>query len=541
MGLVSAPFRLAGRGIGAVGKGIGGARANAGAVAGDLIGLGRDDPLEERDPDFIRATLPSNRQLANVLFRPKVSGLGNIPSEGPVLLVGNHSGGTMIIDTFVFSFAFYRHFGPGRRFHQLAHDLAVKFPGLSALLRKYGTLPASHEYAERALEEGAAVLVYPGGDFESFRPSWHSDQVEFGGRSGFIRLALAQDVPIVPVVAIGGQESALFVTRGERLARLLMLDKLLRIKVLPVIIGPPFGISLLDLPPRLPLPSQVTIRVLEAIDLRERFGSEPDEDEVYEALTETMQEALDELAEERDLPLVGAVWSDRRGDEGAAEDGAGRELDDDEASVGETEDGAVAEDLRDESAEGPTQVRLAPGGPPVELAAPPQEPDGLTHVAGAAEAAEEPEAAEEREAVETSAAADTALTAEVPAAPDAPTVPEVAAVAAASAPPAAPSEAAAPSAPPAAPADVPSAAPAIEEESSTLVAEFAEPGAEDGAGAELHVEEPWKGYSRMRVGEVSDRLAAESNEVLLAVQLYEQTHKSRRGVLDAIGRELKRR
>lgn len=249
MGLISWPLGLAGRGIGALGKGIGGARANTLAVAGDLVRRRGSDPLSERDPDFIRATLPGNRQLASVLFRPKVRGLEHIPSEGPVLLVGNHSGGTMIIDTFVFAFAFYRYFGPDRRFHQLAHDLAVKFPGLSALLRGYGTVPASHDYAEQALEAGAAVLVYPGGDYESFRPSWHSEQIEFGGRKGFVSLALSQDVPIVPVVSIGGQESALFVTRGQRLARLLQLDRLLRIKVLPIAFGPPFGLSIMDLPP----------------------------------------------------------------------------------------------------------------------------------------------------------------------------------------------------------------------------------------------------------------------------------------------------
>lgn len=51
-------------------------------------------------------------------------------------------------------------------------------------------------------------------------PSWESDQVNFGGRTGFIRLALRLGVPIQPVVLIGSQETALFLTRGERLAKL---------------------------------------------------------------------------------------------------------------------------------------------------------------------------------------------------------------------------------------------------------------------------------------------------------------------------------
>jgi 1-acyl-sn-glycerol-3-phosphate acyltransferase len=290
-------------------SGLRGLRASLGAAAGDLLSSSDGDPLDERDPDFIRDTLPLYRRIVDLYFRPDVRGLERVPTEGPVLLVGNHSGGLYIADTFAFAYAFAAHFGPERQFHQLAHDLAVKLPALSALLRKYGGVPASHEHAERAFERGAAVLVYPGGDYETFRPSTHSSNIEFGGRSGFVRLALSEDVPIVPVVAIGGQETALFVTRGQRLAKLLRLDQLTRIKVLPFQMAPPFGVTVLDLPARIPLPSQLTVQVLPQINLRERFGPQPDEEEVYEAVTDEMQQALDRLAEERDLPVVGPVWS----------------------------------------------------------------------------------------------------------------------------------------------------------------------------------------------------------------------------------------
>ena len=493
MGLISSPLGLAGRGIGAIDKGLRLARANTWAMAGDLLGGRGDDKLDERDPDFIRATLPGNSQIANVLFRPKVRGLEHIPAEGPVLLVGNHSGGTMIIDTFVFAFAFYKYFGPERRFHQLAHDLAVGFPALSALIRGYGTLPAAHEHAERALEAGAAVLVYPGGDYESFRPSWHSEQVEFGGRKGFVSLALSQGVPIVPVVSIGGQESALFVTRGERIAKLLMLDRLLRIKVLPVAFGPPFGLSIMDLPPRLPLPSQVTIRVLPPIDLRERFGAEPDEDEVYEAITDAMQDALDGLSDERDVPVVGTVWSDRSGEE-----------DDAEPKVEEEQDEASeAPAIRD-----PLPAQGEPAGAEDGDASALQKE---TAGPGPALASVSPEVLDE------------AVRSEPPDLPDAPARVE----------------------PPRTPAAVepepPPPSPHIEEEPNTLVAAVAEPGAEDGAGAELRVQEPWDGYARMKVADISDHLSAESNEALLAVRLFEVTHKNRRGVLAAVERELKQR
>jgi 1-acyl-sn-glycerol-3-phosphate acyltransferase len=261
------------------------------------------DSIDEWDPEHIRRTLPLNRALVRAYFRSEVKGLENIP-DGPSLLVGNHSGGTLIADTFAFAFEFYDHFGPDRRFHQLAHDVAARMPGFG-MLRRYGVLAASHENAKRAFAAGAPVLVYPGGDWESYRPSWHSDRIEFGGRKGFIKLALDEGVPIVPVVAIGGQETALFVTRGRRIAKLTGFDRLTRIKVLPVQIAPPFGISVLDLPPRIPLPAKIKVEVLPPIDLRERFGPDPDPDDVYIEVTDEMQDSLSALSEERTAPLVG--------------------------------------------------------------------------------------------------------------------------------------------------------------------------------------------------------------------------------------------
>jgi 1-acyl-sn-glycerol-3-phosphate acyltransferase len=295
------------QGLNAVAGGISAAATMAAAAATDLVSSRPEDPLDDRDPDYIRATKGANLQLVRLYFRPQVRGLEHIPADGPVLLVGNHSGGTWIADTFVFAYEFYEHFGADRPFYQLAHDLAAKMPGLSALIRKYGTLAASHENAERALDAGAALLVYPGGDWESFRPSWHSDEIEFGGRSGFIRLAMSKQVPIVPVVAIGGQETAFFVTRGEWLAKLLQLDRLFRLKVLPIQIAPPFGVTVLDLPGRIPLPSQITIQVLPKIELAGGNGASSDEDALYDEITSRMQSALDVLAKERDLPLVGDV------------------------------------------------------------------------------------------------------------------------------------------------------------------------------------------------------------------------------------------
>jgi 1-acyl-sn-glycerol-3-phosphate acyltransferase len=260
--------------------------------------------LDERDPDFIRERLPSLWLLASLWFRGEVRGLGNIPEDGPVLLVGNHSGGNMTPDTIVFTLAFNTYFGVERPFYQLAHNLVLSMPALSQL-RKFGTVAASPQNATKALSTGAALLVYPGGDYEVHRPIWDRHRVDFGGRKGFIRLALEQNVPIVPVVSIGGQETSLFLSRGERLARLFRLDQMFRLKVLPISLALPWGLNVGDMMGHIPLPAKITIETLPAIDLRDEFGQDPDLDEIYDHITRLMQDTLEALAAERRLPLIG--------------------------------------------------------------------------------------------------------------------------------------------------------------------------------------------------------------------------------------------
>ncbi|HVS28825.1 MAG TPA: lysophospholipid acyltransferase family protein [Solirubrobacteraceae bacterium] len=260
--------------------------------------------LDERDPDYIRETLPRQWLLSSLYFRAEVRGLGNIPEEGPVLLVGNHSGGNLTPDTIVFTLAFCAYFGVERPFYQLAHNLVLSMPGLS-FLRKFGTVAASPSNAAKALESGAALLVYPGGDYEVHRPTWERHKVDFDGRKGFLRLALQHDVPVVPVVSIGGQETALFLSRGESLSRLLRIDKLFRMKVLPISLALPWGLNIGDMLGHIPLPAKIVVEALPPIRLREEFGPDPDVDEAYEHVLRQMQETLDALASERRLPLLG--------------------------------------------------------------------------------------------------------------------------------------------------------------------------------------------------------------------------------------------
>ena len=254
--------------------------------------------LDQRDPDYIRDQLPGLWLLASLYFRADVRGLDRIPAQGPVLLVGNHSGGNVPPDTFVFTLAFCSYFGVERPFYQLVHNLVALYPALG-WLRKFGTVAASPDNARLALESGAAVLVYPGGDYEVYRPSWQRHVVDLGGRKGFVRLARETGVPIVPVASVGGQETALFLGRGQGLARLLMLDRVFRLKSVPISVALPWGLNVTDWLGHIPLPAKITIEVQQPIE------PTADDQATYDMVVASLQAGVNRLAAQRRFPVIG--------------------------------------------------------------------------------------------------------------------------------------------------------------------------------------------------------------------------------------------
>ena len=254
------------------------------------------------DPGLTERAMGLIRPVVKGWHRAEVHGLDDFPAGG-ALVVANHSGGIFAMDVPVFATDFYATFGYGRPVYTLSHDVLFTGP-TGDLLRKTGFIPASHENADEALRAGAVVVVFPGGDYDAYRPSSSANTIDFGGRTGYVRAALNAGVPIVPSVSIGGQENQLFLTRGEWLAKTLRMDKLLRAKILPISFGFPFGLSAV-LPVNLPLPTKIVTQVLPPIDIVAEFGEDPDVDEVDSHVRDVMQRALDTLAAERRLPVIG--------------------------------------------------------------------------------------------------------------------------------------------------------------------------------------------------------------------------------------------
>jgi 1-acyl-sn-glycerol-3-phosphate acyltransferase len=264
---------------------------------------GSDDPeIGQFDPALTQRLMGVLRPVLKRYFRSEVHGLDSFPSGG-ALVVGNHSGGMFPMDVPIFSIDFYEKFGYDRPVYTLSHD--ILFMGVTGgLFRRTGYIRANRENAAKALRSGGVVVVFPGGDYDAYRPTRSENVIDFNGRKGYVSTAIEAGVPIVPAVSIGGQETQLYLTRGTWLAERLGIKRLLRSAILPVSFGFPFGLSAV-VPPNVPLPTKIVTQVLDPIDVVAQFGENANVDEVDEHVRSVMQEALKELAAKRRFPILG--------------------------------------------------------------------------------------------------------------------------------------------------------------------------------------------------------------------------------------------
>lgn len=261
--------------------------------------------LEDRNPEAIKAWMPVWEWLYRHYFRVQTEGWHHIPSQGKMLIVGSHNGGSASPDTSMFMYDWFCRFGYDRLVYGLMHPLAWKVPAVPRLAAQVGAIMAHPKMAIAALQRDAAVLVYPGGAQDMFRPHNWRDRIHFAGRKGFIKLALREEVPIVPIISHGAHDT-LFVV-GDFYQQALQLYEWgvpmffePDMGVFPIYLGLPWGLSLGPLP-NIPLPVQIHTRVCAPI-VFERYGREAasDRDYVdacYEQVCSQMQQELDDLIE----------------------------------------------------------------------------------------------------------------------------------------------------------------------------------------------------------------------------------------------------
>lgn len=264
------------------------------------------DILAKRDPQIIRKVFPYLAKLADHYYRANVRGMENMSDEA-ALVVSTHNGSINFPDLYCTMVAFWRRFGLETPAYGLMHKLAFKIPVMGDLLTKMGALPASRKNGEQVLDAGCPLLVCPGGDEDALKPYKKRHHISFGKRRGFVRLAIRKQVPIIPVISVGAHETIFILNDGTRLAKMLKVDKLLRVKSVPLSLSFPFGLTIAGLM-SIPLPSKITVQVLEPIHLNVPAEAENDPDIVeqcFEKVRSKMQTSLSTLSAERKWPLFG--------------------------------------------------------------------------------------------------------------------------------------------------------------------------------------------------------------------------------------------
>src|SRR5688572_14148289 len=157
--------------------------------------------VDALDRVFIEKFAPFLRTLRSYT-RLQVAGLDHIPETGPALLTANHTG-WLGLDYALTALSVYD--GIGRLPRGMAHSAWFKAPATATFAKKVGLFEVTKDAMRKQLGKGDLVMLFPEGEKGAFRPG--SDyQLEPFAR-GFVRVAMATQVPVVPVAVLGGEES----------------------------------------------------------------------------------------------------------------------------------------------------------------------------------------------------------------------------------------------------------------------------------------------------------------------------------------------
>lgn len=247
------------------------------------------------------------------LFHPErgpwpatVEGWDNLPGPG-ALVIGNHSGGTVIPDVWGLMAAWYRQHGVERPLHGLAHEMVFGLQAAGRFFAHRGILRASRAMAQAVLvERKRDLLVLPGGDLDTWRPFSERWTVNFHGRKGYARTSLQTGAPIVPVAHAGAHHTLIVLDDGQRLAELLHLPELFRAHIFPVHLSLPYGLAVGPLP-HVPPPTRLRYRVgAPVVPPRLQPGQEPSQAQIDAhdaAVRAALQAELDILKQQSDAVL----------------------------------------------------------------------------------------------------------------------------------------------------------------------------------------------------------------------------------------------
>jgi len=235
-------------------------------------------------PETIRKFAPIMYFLYKKYFRVEAGGLENIP-PGKALFIGNH-GGQIPLDAAMAGLALFMEGEPPRIARAMVERWVPTVPFVSSLFTRIGAIVGDPMNCRELLLHDQSVLIFPEGVRGSGKLFKHRYQLQRFG-TGFMRLALEANAPIVPVAVIGTEETYPSVYNFEKLAKMVGAPYFPVTPFFPLL--GPLGL--------LPLPSKVTVR----------FGApiyfEGDHKEPEEQIREKVQKVKDALQNEINLGL----------------------------------------------------------------------------------------------------------------------------------------------------------------------------------------------------------------------------------------------
>jgi 1-acyl-sn-glycerol-3-phosphate acyltransferase len=245
------------------------------------------------DPELNSAVfMPAALALYRQWFRVQMRGLGAVPDAGPALIVANHSG-VLPLDAIMLQAGLHADHPAQRNLRLLGADLVYELPVLAELARRSGHVRADPGSAERLLEDGELVGVFPEGFKGTGKPFSQRYRLQRFGRGGFARTAIAARVPIIPCAIVGAEEIYPMIGNSPRAARLLGLPYFPLTPMFPWL-GPLGAV---------PLPSIWIIEFCDPVPTDGLAAADGDHGEAVAKLAwrvrETIQGKVDELVAER--------------------------------------------------------------------------------------------------------------------------------------------------------------------------------------------------------------------------------------------------
>lgn len=137
-------------------------------------------------------------------FKVRVRGIENIPSEGPALLIGNHSG-LLPLDGAMITISMSNQHPAPRRVRYMITDWFFSLPGISEWMRETGQVRATLENARKLVDMGELVGIYPEG-LRGVGKTYRERYRILDFHPGFVQLAIERQVPLIPVATVGGDE-----------------------------------------------------------------------------------------------------------------------------------------------------------------------------------------------------------------------------------------------------------------------------------------------------------------------------------------------